>query len=155
MNKQTEAVLCRTAGQIFEDLGFILSSREISQEQKNSPLAATVSVAFRGPFAGNLLIRIYGKVVPALASNMLGDDSAPSEEMQQDALKEIANVICGNLLPAIAGSSHVFDLDAPVVYHDPAAAAAAIRGNLAARANLGLDYGRAEIELFCSEGAGI
>jgi len=155
MNKQTEAVPYRTAAQIFEDLGFILSSREISQAQKDSLLEATVAVSFRGPFAGSLLIRIYGEVVPALASNMLGDDADPSKEMQEDALKETANVICGNLLPAIAGSALVFDLDAPVVFANPADPVSPGSGRLAARANLGLDFGRAEIELYCSEEAAI
>jgi CheY-specific phosphatase CheX len=155
MNKQTEAALHRIAAQIFENLGFILSSREISQAQKDSPLEATVAVTFRGPFTGRLLIRIYGAVVPALAANMLGDDSAPSDEMQKDALKEVANVICGNLLPAIAGSTQVFDLDAPVVIAIPAGPPPADCGPLAAKANLGLDFGRAEIELYCSEKAGI
>jgi CheY-specific phosphatase CheX len=153
MSKQTEAVLYRTAAQIFEDLGFILSSREINQEQKISPLAATVAVAFHGPFTGSLLIRIYGDVIPALASNMLGDESAPSVDMQMDAVKEIANVICGNLLPAIAGSTEVFDLEAPVICATAAEAAAAVCGSLKASARLGLDYGRTEIELYTSEAA--
>ena len=52
-------------------------------------------------------------MLPGLAANMLGVDEAPGSAEQADALGELANVLCGNLLPAIAGEQHVFILEAP------------------------------------------
>ena len=62
-------------------------------------------------------MRISTSVLPELAGNMLGmdDDAEISETEQQDALKEILNVICGNALPAIAGDQVEFSIDAPEV----------------------------------------
>jgi CheY-specific phosphatase CheX len=53
-----------------------------------------------------------------LAANMLGDEAQSNELMERDSLGEIANVICGNALPAIYGFEPVFHLDAPSIVED-------------------------------------
>jgi chemotaxis protein CheY-P-specific phosphatase CheC len=74
-------------------------------------------VDFNGYFDGRLLMRISACVIPELANNMLGrdDDAEISDSEQQDALKEILNVICGNALPAIAGDQVEFNIVAPEI----------------------------------------
>ncbi len=84
---------------------------------KNSPFA-TVTVAFEGPLKGELALRVSQKLLAPLATNMLGlemDDAPPSASQQIDALKELLNVICGNLLPEIAGKQAVCNLQTPQV----------------------------------------
>ena len=39
-------------------------------------------------------------------------DSITGDQVQ-DALKEVINVICGNILPALAGAEAVFNISAP------------------------------------------
>lgn len=63
----------------------------------------TASVAFAGPRRGGLRIRAPRSLLAALAGNMLGAD-APDEPMQLDAFGELANIICGNVLPRIDDS---------------------------------------------------
>ena len=62
-------------------------------------------------------MRISTCVIPELANNMLGldDDADITDAEQQDALKEILNVICGNVLPAIAGDQVEFNIEAPEI----------------------------------------
>jgi len=36
-----------------------------------------------------------------LTANVLGEEGTPDESMQRDALGELANIVCGNVLPAI------------------------------------------------------
>lgn len=72
-------------------------------------------VAFSGPLQGRLALEACPGLVRSLAGNMLGleDHQNPSQQQQGDALKELANVVCGNLLPELAGDREVFHLDAP------------------------------------------
>ena len=72
-------------------------------------------VDFAGPFDGSLTITFSDELMIELAGNMLGaiDVSEVSAEQQDDALKELLNVICGNLLPQVAGNEAVFKVCSP------------------------------------------
>ena len=119
MNKKLETELYNAATLAFEELGFLLPTPEIDEQQLNARVEATVSIDFEGPFSGNLLVRICGGLLPILAANMLGEDEAPSKSLQYDALGEIANVICGNMLPGIAGSKDIFHVSPPRLVESP------------------------------------
>ena len=55
-------------------------------------------------------------VLTELSANMLGvDDQDTDREQRLDALKETINILCGNLLPALAGKEAVFDIGAPKI----------------------------------------
>lgn len=86
-------------------------------------------------------------MLPVIAANMLGEEEPVAEELMADALGEIANVICGNALPAIAGKKEVFRLQPPA----PLAGGAEITAP-AAKAALALDEGFAEVFLYLDEG---
>jgi CheY-specific phosphatase CheX len=116
MNHSAEKILYRKAALIFEELGFLMPQSDICDNfQTDSPGAG---VAFHGPFAGCLLISLTGKILSTLSSNMLGQEDRASKQMEEDALRELANVICGNALPAIFGLKEVFHLDAPSFYQN-------------------------------------
>jgi CheY-specific phosphatase CheX len=85
-------------------------------------------------------------MLPTVAANMLGDDDAPAPAQQLDALGEIANVICGNLLPHIAAPHAVFQLDAPQLLDTTDMALSQPKGNVV-EAQLGLDHGRVDLRL--------
>lgn len=147
-NTMTEALI-RAATLTFEDLGFMLPDWELDEIQRKALPEAIVSIGFDGPLSGELVLRLYGGLLPSLSSNMLGQEDPPDEGMQYDALGEIANVICGNTLPVIAGSSSSFLLGTPVVgvldkdsapFPEPTAMTA-----------LGLEEGRAVILLYLRE----
>lgn len=150
METQLKEKLYRASARTFEDLAFLLPSEKMGEEQAALPIDRAVLVRFSGPFSGRLVLKVSKSLPPALAANMLGEDGPPSESAQSDALKEAANVICGNLLPEIAGPKEIFRLDAPELI----AAAAILDGaGPEARAELGIENGRCEVE-FYSEGTG-
>jgi hypothetical protein len=75
----------------------------------------TARVDFSGAFSGGLELSLSAPVLVELAANMLGADEGkvlPVDE-QRDALKELANVVCGNLLPVIAGRAKEFTIHTP------------------------------------------
>ena len=131
----------------FEALGLLLPDAEPSAEQVAAPLARGVRVRFDGPFGGALTVRVSDDVALALAANMLGVDAVDGDDrLVRDALGEVANVICGNLLPELAGRAAVFHLRAPEPLATAEATAPdAVRPSLAV--TLGVDAGRAEVVL--------
>jgi hypothetical protein len=147
MHNQMGKTLYRAAALTFEDLGFMLPALELDEEQANASEDASVTIAFHGPFCGRLEIRICGRILPVFAANMAGEDGEPSREEQLDVLREIANVICGNLLPEIGGTRAVFNIDAPQV-HDCGPMSSPQPELLAAEARIGIEQGRAELHLF-------
>jgi len=148
MNKKLETELYKAATLAFEELGFLLPTPEIDEQQLNARVEAAVSIDFEGPFSGNLLVRICGGVLPILAANMLGEEEAPSNSLQYDALGEIANVICGNMLPGIAGSKNVFHVNPPRMAETPDLPPVV-------EVQVGLGIGRADLLLFVSRYPGL
>ncbi|HEY3293824.1 MAG TPA: chemotaxis protein CheX [bacterium] len=90
------------------------------------PPDTTASMTFAGPTTGILRLSVATDVLPLLTQNILGElepgDSA--EEKGRDALKEMLNMICGNLLTAWQGEAPVFNLSPPEIVDVTALAAA-------------------------------
>lgn len=80
------------------------------------PFVATV--AFEGARSGAFRIEFPARILPVLAANVLGEDESPSEETQRDALGELANIICGNVLPAFDPGGR-YSLAPPAVVKGP------------------------------------
>jgi CheY-specific phosphatase CheX len=147
MTQDRESALCQTAIQIFEELGFMLPTMELDELQRSAQADASVSVDFKGGCSGRLIISITGDLLPDLAANMLGESEMVSEQEQRDALGEMANVICGNLLPKLFGTDAVFQLASPVFSAAPTRPDQT-NGNPAAVARIGLEQGQAQLTLF-------
>jgi hypothetical protein len=88
-------------------------------------------------------------VLPEIAANMLGiDESGPiGVDHQQDALREIANVVCGRLLPLIGGREAEFYIDQPKILDSHAAGDNMSLSDPVARARLDLEEGMCDIAL--------
>lgn len=136
--------LISAATSTFEALGFLLAT-PLSTE--GEPLPRTVHVAFRGPREGRVELRVSESLMGVLAANMLGLDAPPTLAMQRDALGELANVIAGNLVPALDGPRAVYLLDAPV--HGGRASV----GGAATRVRLVFDEGVAEVCIVVGDAA--
>jgi CheY-specific phosphatase CheX len=109
-----------------------------------------VCVRFQGPFHGALQVQLYGQVLPIVVANMLGEEDTPTRSQQLDALGEIANIICGNLLPQIAGAHEVFQLDAPQAV-DAAGAPESPPMACITNVQLGLEQGRVDLGLWVEQ----
>ncbi|AHG87692.1 hypothetical protein J421_0155 [Gemmatirosa kalamazoonensis] len=130
------------AATTFEALALLLPSAGLTSAEAAAPYAHAVGVAFAGPLQGRLELRVSADVARCIAENMLGTDDADAA-LVGDALGELANVVCGNLLPEIAGRSAVFHLAAP-----RALDLRPVGGTPAFAAAFGVDGGRAELALY-------
>ena len=142
MNNLNE-LLGQVGGEVLESLAFLLPVE--SGPPSSDAASMTAQVAFHGPFDGLVRVRVPRDMLAELASNMLGLEAgeAASGEQQADALGELANVICGNLLPKVAGAEAVFDVaPAQVVPSD-----AAGREPPCVSASLAFDAGNVVLEL--------
>ncbi|MDQ7006664.1 MAG: chemotaxis protein CheX [Acidobacteriota bacterium] len=72
-----------------------------------------MQVRFSGPLVGEMTLRLSRDLLGDLAANFMGTDTPPAEDVQHDALGEVVNIICGNVLPALTEEEGVFDITHP------------------------------------------
>lgn len=144
MGDELEQVMATTAENAFEQLGFLWPDLDAEDDPDTDGLDFDgMLVRFYGHREGALLVRVEASLMQLLAENMLALDEAPPRGLQLDALGEVANVICGNLLPLVAGPAAEFRLDGPILESQ-----AGRLGPVRASTRLKLDGGVAEITLF-------
>lgn len=160
MTQNHSKLLSEVAGETLEQLAFIFSFPE--EADSTAILESEITgaqVAFSGPRQGELLLVVSSSVLPELAANMLGleDGEVVLEDQQKDALKEVVNVICGNLLPHIGGVDAVFDIQPPAILDGAAVKERVIDCQAKAadwsRAVLSLDEGECQVYLLTTEAA--
>lgn len=144
MNGEPTSSLQKAAASTFEQLGFLYADDELSEDQAALPVDGVARVEFTGPLTGTLEVRLAGNLLGDLAMNMLGADEVPEPSVVMDAFGEVANVICGNVLPLVAGPEGVFDLKAPEVCEGAGVDLAPLPGDVA-RMSMGLEGGRADL----------
>ncbi len=135
---RTEADRRRVIGEVFESVlqnlafMFVESVEKETLENMDSPDGVPekfvkASMAFSGPNKGWVNLMVPEELAKELAANIIGKelDKNISQRHLQDALKEVLNVTCGNLLSAVVGTKQVFDAASPVLTeHDEKAWAA-------------------------------
>lgn len=114
--------LTRIFSDVLEQFAFMFADPPESESPALGEDLIVASMTFRGPFQGALTLAAPRSMGPVLAANVLGLD--PDDELVSrapfDALKELLNVTCGNVLTAIAGEEPVFDLTVPEIEERPA-----------------------------------
>jgi len=157
MYDQLDKTLHWVAEEVFASLAFMLprspEEPDIQYGEACNEMSA-VSIEFTGPLNGALVVAIGGEVLEELATNMLGLDEncpPPADDRQRDALGELANVICGNLLTAIWGEEATCTIDPPHLLEQDMAVEMAYSGRPAATVRLNLARGHAQVTLFCDE----
>jgi len=147
--------LLTAATSTFESLALLFAESPATGAQADAPLTHAVRVTFAGPRAGLLDVAVSDDVAVALAANMLGLDPEvvrADAGVRHDAVGELANVVCGNVLPLVAGREAVFHLAAPAV-RALSDATDAPRGAAAITETLGVDGGRAVLTLVLDDPA--
>ncbi len=128
MNDFKKTALSKIAGDSLEKLAFMFFVPDAFREPIPFQDAVTAEVSFSGIFSGRLAVVMSEPALKELAANMLGIDT---EEVEQnhldDALKETANIICGNWLPVVGGDQEVFHIAAPRIL-SPFQASTALTG---------------------------
>jgi len=138
-----EQALYQAAVLTFEELAYVFPVEGGDLKDLNLATSQKALVGFQGTFSGELLLRIEDDALEAMALNILGDDEPLNEEMIRDVLGELANVICGNALPTIAGKRKIFRLSAPDFNRD-------INPTIvpSATARVGMEEGRADVSIY-------
>ncbi len=116
MNKQE--TISKVFCEIMENTVFMFGD----EEDKADLAEATgetikTEIGFNGPIKGSLTIIAPISACQEMAVNLLGvatEDELTSEQ-PIDAVKEVANIVIGNILTEIAGTEPVFDLTIPEV----------------------------------------
>ena len=117
MNRMFDEELYRVAAETIESLALMFLMTEEDACVLDPEDVTVAHVDFTGPFNGSLALSVTEELLPELAANMLGrpgEQDVPVED-QEDALKELANVICGNILPVVAGTEAVFNVCGPQI----------------------------------------
>lgn len=116
MNEAWKAALSRAIRDVFENLCFMMPApRNSVPPDAEQASRVVLAVDFRGAGVGSLHLVLPEPMVAAVASAMLGEDGPLELSEQYDAACELANIVCGNVLPLVAGERAVFDLSSPRV----------------------------------------
>ncbi|MBI5374354.1 MAG: chemotaxis protein CheX [Candidatus Schekmanbacteria bacterium] len=148
--EKIENILLNAATNAFEQLCFMFSSPDDEDTEKNLRTWVASIVNFSGPFSGKLIVRAHKGLLNVIASNMLGEEASTAKQ-QIDALGEVSNVICGSVLPQIAGVAEVFNLEAPKILQNSEPVSPQ-NGEKMVFVSMTLDEGRVELQLFIKEG---
>lgn len=138
-----EQALYQAAILTFEELGFMFPVENGDEVEFDTAKSVNVSVGFNGTINGRLVLQVENRVLPVLASNMLGVEEPLEEDLMKDVLGEFANVICGNALPTIAGKQEIFKLEPPQIINQ-----INFKERPSAEARLDLDEGHANVWLY-------
>lgn len=119
-----------TIVRILEDWGLFMVEVPATPPvfRPEEPLLVS-SIRFRGPIQGEFRFLCQRPFAEALSSNLLGSDSPVDERVLADALREMANVMSGNLLTSSFGEDAVFDLSSPEVQNATVAQGADLLGS--------------------------
>jgi hypothetical protein len=128
MDSSQKKTLGKIVSESLEKLAFMFFISDSYREPILFQDAVTADVSFTGVFSGRLAVVMTEPALKELAANMLGIDNEEVEQNHlEDALKETANIICGNWLPVVGGDEAVFHIDAPRIL-SPSQAATALAG---------------------------
>ncbi len=141
------ASLLRAATSTFEELALLLAA-PAPADAPAPDVSAAATVPFDGPRRGRVAVGVSASLLPSIAANMLGFDATPDAALQRDALGELANVVCGNVVPSLTGDGAAFRLGAPSAANGACALATQPGERLLAELALVTDDGDALVRLF-------
>jgi CheY-specific phosphatase CheX len=100
---------------VIEDLAMMTVEQIENIEEFQPQLVGWID--FTGPVQGRLSIRCREALAQNLAANLLGTDPDDMETQADawDALAELLNVICGNIVSSIYDSERCFALSTPQI----------------------------------------
>lgn len=110
----TYATLVQLTARLLRRVADIITKEGASREHADRLPAAEVQVAvgFTGGWQGEFILRLPAALARRIASRML-DEAQPSPELVIDAVKEFANIACGQMCAALSVGGAAHDLSAP------------------------------------------
>ena len=112
-DKQTET-LRQVIADVLERFAFTFVEDEEPQFHEAGWLLS--DLAFTGPVRGKVSLALSRELASELGVNILGvDPETAPPDVAEDAIKELTNIICGDLLYRLYGQQAVFDLCVPAL----------------------------------------
>ncbi|MBF0473668.1 MAG: chemotaxis protein CheX [Nitrospirae bacterium] len=117
MQSEDRETLLRLLEVVLEQLAFMF----IEEAEKEDLIVKDgeylhVSMNFSGFQHGKIEMALHGGMSKLVAANILGiDDEEMIKQSANDAVKELLNIYCGQMLTTIFSSEDVFDLSVPEV----------------------------------------
>lgn len=119
MNNNTKDVVWKVVKDVLERFAFMFADDPNSGEDTDwtdEYLHAVIS--FNGASRGRLSMAAPISLCTELAANVLGiNPEENADEMASDALRELINIVCGELVVALFGNEMIFDLTVPTLDH--------------------------------------
>ncbi len=118
MENEKREVFTRVLEEVLEQLAFMFGEAVEKDEMiVDGEKYLHVTMGFKGNKTGDVGIAIPSEMSVSLASNILGIDEGEEIALEKsvDALKELLNIVCGQLLTSAYGDEPVFDLTVPEV----------------------------------------
>lgn len=114
MRETFRRAVCR----ILEQFAFMFAETDDERQVADYPGEFFHAViTFSGSRQGAVALSAPVALCREMAGNVLGEEPAGGDEaIAQDALKELLNVICGELTAALFGNREAFDLTVPSLY---------------------------------------
>lgn len=115
MSVECQDALQEVAADVLEKLAFMFADpADVTETTAPAESLVQASIRFGGPMEGTLTLLAPLSLGQEFAGNMLGIDSSQvTDDQARDALGELMNVLCGQLLTRIAGTGPVFSLHPP------------------------------------------
>ncbi len=116
--------LASTVEELLESMAFLfLDPAELDEFDGYEGAMSHARVTFRGDLQGALQVFMDDSKATELAANMLGEDSPEevTDEQRADALKELANVLCGHAITVEAGDMVSCEISSPSAGSAPVA----------------------------------
>ncbi len=114
MGVSTRDTLVGTATRVFEQAAFMFADEVDSIEHR---LDIGVSLSFSGENSGTFELWTVGELAVTIADNLLGENAELSGDAlkarQTDAVKEMLNIIAGNLITDLYGTEPIYNLAIP------------------------------------------
>jgi CheY-specific phosphatase CheX len=116
MSKKIKDRIYNIAVNAFEVTCFMfpLEEQEMEETPQLSEASKRAAVCFNGATEGRMVMHPSEELLTAIAANMLGAEE-PNEEEKEGALCEIANIICGNIVPLFAANDNICYLEPPFI----------------------------------------
>lgn len=116
MNRTASLRLRRTFSDVLGDMAFIFV---VDPDETDPPPRYTLEahVSYAGPRRGTLRLRCDDRFAATVAGNLLGidPDDGVAERGRIDALQELMNVVCGNVVTELYGPDELFQFGIPEV----------------------------------------
>lgn len=122
MGVSTRDTLVGTATRVFEQAAFMFADEVDTIDYK---LDIGVSLSYSGENNGTVELWTVGELALTIANNLLGESGELSGDQliarQTDAVKEMLNMIAGNLITDLYGTDPVYNLAIPEKIEIPGA----------------------------------